>query len=161
MNKLVKWDPFNALFSWDPFRELEEMHNRLTSFFGRRLPLLRGPAEAEEMTLSTWTPLVDIAEDDKEYVINVELPGMKKEEVKVSVEDRVLSISGERKSEKEEKGKKYHRSEQTYGAFMRSFALPESASGEKLSADYQDGILKVHIPKAESAKTREIEVIVS
>jgi HSP20 family protein len=161
MNKLTKWDPFNAPFSWNPFRELEEMQNRWSSFFGLRLPFLRGPAEAEEMTLTTWTPRVDIAEDDKEYVISVELPGMKKEEVKVSVEDRVLSISGERKSEKEEKGKKYHRIERTYGAFMRSFTIPEGASGEKLAADFRDGILKVHLPKEESAKAKAIEVKVS
>ena len=161
MNKLTKWDPFNAPFSWDPFRELEEMHNRLTSFFGRRLPLLRGPGEAEEMTLATWTPRVDVAEDDKEYVISVELPGVKKDEVNVSVEDRVLSISGERKSEREEKGKQYHRIEQSYGTFMRSFTLPEGVAGEKLSADFRDGILRVHVPKKEGAKTKEIEVKVS
>jgi len=161
MSKLIKWDPFNAPVRWDPFRELEEMHNRLTSFFGRRFPLLGGSAEAEDITLTTWTPPVDIAEDDKEYVISVESPGLKKEEVKVSVEDRVLTISGERKSEKEEKGKKYHRIERTYGAFTRSFTLPAGASGEKLSADFRDGILKVHLPKEESAKTKAIEVKVS
>ena len=161
MNKLTKWDAFDVPIRWDPFRELEEMHNRLTTFFGRQSPLLSGPAEAEEMTLTTWTPRVDVAEDDKEYVISAELPGVKKEEVKVSVEGRVLSISGERKSEKEEKGKKYHRIERAYGAFARSFTLPEGASGEKLTADFRDGILKVHIPKEESAKTKAIEVKVS
>lgn len=77
------------------------------------------------------------------------------------VADRPISISGERKSEKEEKGKKYHRIERAYGAFTRSFTLPEGASGEKLSADFRDGILKVHIPKEESAKTKAIEVKVS
>lgn len=161
MNKLTKWDPFNAPFGWDPFRQLEEMHNRLTSFFGQRSPLLRGPGEAEEMTFTTWTPRVDVAEDDKEYVISAELPGVKKEEVKVSVEDRVLSISGERKSEREEKGKKYHRIEQTYGTFMRSFTLPEGAAGEQLSADFRDGVLKVHVPKEKGTKTKAIEVKVS
>src|SRR5271166_5340477 len=110
MNKLTKWDPFNAPFRWDPFRELEEMHNRLTSFFGGRFPLLGGPAEAEDITPTTWAPRVDIAENDKEYVISAELPGVKKEEVKVSVENRVLSISGERKSEKEAKRKRKGRS---------------------------------------------------
>jgi HSP20 family protein len=70
----------------------------------------------------------------------------------------VLSVSGERKTEKEEKGKKYHRVEQTYGAFMRSFTLPEGSSGEKVSAEFQDGILKVHIPKDEKAKAKTIEV---
>jgi HSP20 family protein len=161
MNKLTKWDPFNVPFRWDPFRELEEMHNRLTSFFGGRFPLLGGPAGAEDITPTTWAPRVDIAENDKEYAISAELPGVKIEEVKVSVENRVLSISGERKSEKEEKGKKYHRIERTYGAFTRSFTLPDDASGEKLSADFRDGILKVHLPKEESAKTKAIEVKVN
>ena len=166
MKSLVKWDPFKWDLSkapsvWEPFRELEEMHNRLTSFFNRRLPLFEEFPEAEELTVAGWTPRVDVVENDKEYLIDVELPGLKKDEVKVSVQDRVLSISGERKSEKEEKGKKYHRVERTYGAFMRSFTLPTDASGEKLNADFKDGILKVHIPKEESAKTKAIEVKVS
>jgi len=137
------------------------MHNRLISFFNRPLPLLEEFPEAEELRLATWAPRVDIVEDDKEYLINVELPGVKKNEIKVSVKDRVLSISGERKSEKEEKGRKYHRTERTYGAFVRSFTLPEDASGEKLKADFEDGILKVQIPKEEGAKTKAIEVKVS
>lgn len=134
------------------------MQNRLSSFFGRRVPLPKGGGEGEEFTLTTWAPRVDIAEDDKEYVINAELPGVNKEDVKVSVENGTLSISGERKTEKEEKGKKYHRVEQTYGTFMRTFALPESSSGEKISAEFRDGILKVHLPKDEKAKAKAIEV---
>ena len=137
------------------------MRNRLISLFNRPLPLLEELPKAEELRLATWTPRVDIVEDDKEYLINVELPGVKKDEIKVSVKDRVLSISGERKSEKEEKGKKYHRTERTYGAFVRSFTLPEAASGEKLKANFEDGILKVQIPKEERAKTKAIEVKVS
>jgi HSP20 family protein len=155
MNPLFRWTPF----SWDPFREMEELQNRLIS--GRRLPLLKGDADVEELALTTWTPRVNIAEDDKEYVVNVELPGVKKEEVKVSIDNGVLTISGERKTEKEEKGKKFHRVEQTYGSFMRSFTLPESSSGDKISADFKDGILKVHVPKEEKAKAKAIEVKVS
>jgi HSP20 family protein len=158
MSTLSRWNPFNAPSSWDPFRELEEMQNRLSSFFGRRVPLLKGGGEGEEFTLTTWAPRVDIAEDDKEYVINAELPGIKKEDVKISVENGALSISGERKTEKEEKGKKYHRVEQTYGTFMRTFTLPEGSSGEKVSAEFRDGILKVHLPKDEKAKAKAIEV---
>jgi HSP20 family protein len=158
MNTLSKWNPFNTRSTWDPFRELEEMQNRLTSFFGRRVPLLAGSGEGEEFTVTSWAPRVDIAEDDKEYVINAELPGITKDDVKVSVENGVLSISGERKSEKEEKGKKYHRIEQTYGSFMRSFTLPEGSSGEKISAEFRDGILKVHVPKDEKTKAKAIDV---
>jgi HSP20 family protein len=77
MNTLSKWNPFNAPSGWDPFRELEEMQNRLTSFFGRRVPL-KGGGEGEEFTVTTWAPRVDIAEDEKEYVINAELPGIRR-----------------------------------------------------------------------------------
>jgi HSP20 family protein len=101
---------------------------------------------------------VDISEDEKEYVIKAEVPEMKKEEIKINVQDDVLSISGERKYEKEEKGKKYHRVERAYGSFMRSFTLPEDADGSKVNAEYKDGVLKVHLPKSEKAKPKAIEV---
>jgi len=145
----------NALTKWNPFRELEEMQNRLSSFFGRTP--VRGLGE-EAMTVSEWTPLVDITEDDKEYLIKAELPEVKKEDVKVTVENGTLTITGERKFEKEEKGKKYHRIERAYGSFMRSFTLPEGAAGDKVSADFKDGVLKVHLPKSAEAKPKSIDV---
>jgi HSP20 family protein len=157
MNPIDKWNPFRAPALWDPIRELEDMQNRLSSLLGRRLPLLRDAGE-EEFTVTEWSPPVDIAEDDKEYTLKAELPGMSKENIKVSVDGGVLSITGERKAEKEEKNKKYHRIERSYGAFTRSFALPEDASGEKVSADFKDGVLKVHLPKEEKAKTKSVEV---
>lgn len=83
---------------------------------------------------------------------------MKKEDIKITVQDDVLSISGERKQEKEEKGKKYHRIERAYGCFERSFTLPEDADGTKVNAEYKDGVLKVHLPKSEKAKPKAIEV---
>ncbi|MGB9276736.1 MAG: Hsp20/alpha crystallin family protein, partial [Terrimicrobiaceae bacterium] len=141
----------NALTKWNPFRELEDIQSRLSSLFGRTP--LRGFGE-EAMTVSEWTPLVDIAEDDKEYLIKAELPEVKKEDVKVTVEGGVLTITGERKFEKEEKGKKYHRLERAYGSFMRSFTLPEGAAGDKISADFKDGVLKVHLAKSPEAKPK-------
>ena len=101
---------------------------------------------------------MDIAEDEKEYLIKAEVPEMKKEEIKINVHDDVLAISGERKYEKEEKDKKYHRVERAYGSFMRSFTLPEDADGSKVNAEYKDGVLKVHLPKAEKAKPKAMEV---
>jgi HSP20 family protein len=145
----------NTLSKWNPFRELEEIQNRLSSVFGRTP--VRGFGE-EAMTFSEWTPLVDITEDDKEYLIKAELPEVKKEDVKVTVENGTLTITGERKFEKEEKGKKYHRMERAYGSFMRSFTLPEGAAGEKVSADFKDGVLKVHLPKSAEAKPKSIDV---
>jgi HSP20 family protein len=104
MNPIDKWNPFRAPALWDPIRELEDMQNRLSSLLGRRLPLLRDAGE-EEFTVTEWSPPVDIAEDDKEYTLKAELPGMSKENIKVSVDGGVLSITGERKAEKEEKNK--------------------------------------------------------
>src|SRR6266508_201769 len=133
-----------TLSRWEPLQEMEEFQNRLSTLFGRQL---RRTDAREEITLPEWTPLADITEDEKEYLIKAELPEMKKEDVKVTVENGVLTISGERKFEKEEKGRKYHRVEQRYGAFERDFLLPENVTGEKVTADYKDGVLKVHIPK--------------
>jgi HSP20 family protein len=157
MAALTRWEPFKT--RWDPFKEIEEMEKRLATWMGR--PLTRRDGEKEALTVAEWSPLVDIVEDEKEYVIKAEIPEMKKEDVKISVQDDVLSISGERKYEKEEKGKKYHRVERAYGSFLRSFTLPEDADGTKVNAEYKDGVLKVHLPKSEKAKPKAIEVKVS
>jgi HSP20 family protein len=157
---LAKWSPFRLSPSWDPFRELEEMRNRFFAELGRGRPIFR-TEPAVRLTSTEWMPPVDIEEDDREYLLKAELPGMKKEDVKLQVEGGTLSISGERKEEKEEKDKKHHRVERSYGAFMRSFALPEVVLSEKVSAEFKDGILTVHVPKDEKAKPKAIEVKVS
>ena len=102
---------------WNPFRELDEVQNRLSGFFGKFPKRLTTNGD---ITLPDWSPEVDITEDDKEYLVKADLPEMKKEEVKVTVEDGILSISGERKSEKEKKNKKFHRIERFYGTFVRT-----------------------------------------
>ena len=147
----------NAVTRWDPFRELDELQNRLSPLFGRA-PLRRNGDKDEAITVAEWAPLVDIVEDDNEYLIKAELPEVKKEDVKVTVQDDVLTISGERTFEKEEKGRKYHRMERAYGSFARSFTLPEDADGEKVAAEFKNGVLKVHLPKSEKAKPKSIEV---
>jgi HSP20 family protein len=150
----------NALTRWNPFKEMEELENRLSTFFGRA-PVRRQNGEQENMTVAEWSPLVDITEDDKEYLIKAELPEVKKDEVKVTVENGVLNITGERKFEKEEKGKRYHRVERAYGSFVRSFTLPDDADANKVNAEFKDGVLKVHLAKSESAKPKQIEVKVN
>ncbi|MGZ4872991.1 MAG: Hsp20/alpha crystallin family protein, partial [Candidatus Angelobacter sp.] len=115
----------------------------------------------EPMTLSEWAPSVDIIEDEKEWLIQADLPEVKKEDVKVSVENGALSITGERKLEKEEKDKKYHRVERAYGSFVRSFTLPDDADATKVNAEFKDGVLKVHVAKSEAAKPKQIEVKVN
>jgi len=147
-----------TLAKWNPFRELETLQNRFTTLFRR--PLL--PMNGEETFGATeWVPPVDVTEDEKEFLITAELPEMKKEEVKVTVENGMLRITGERKFEKEEKGKKYHRVERAYGMFERSFGLPEATTPEKLTAEYKDGVLKVHLPKTAEVKPKPIEVKVT
>jgi len=162
MNTLAKLNPFRPTV-WDPFAELGSLENRLEKFFGRPFGLGNG-GEKEAMTITQWSPLVDISEDDKEYIVTAELSDLKKEDVKVCVENGQLTISGERKFEKEEKDKKdkkYHRIERSYGSFLRSFTLPEGVSGEKVAADFKEGILRVHLPKDEKAKPKAIEIKVS
>jgi HSP20 family protein len=146
-----------ALSHWDPVRELDEFQNRLATLFGRTTVPAKGDAN-EWLTRADWAPLVDIVEDDKEYLIKAELPEVDKSNVKVTLERGVLTISGERKAEKEEKGKKYHRIERSYGSFVRSFTLPEDADPNHVSADFKNGVLHVRVQKAEEAKPRQIDV---
>ncbi|HSA62484.1 MAG TPA: Hsp20/alpha crystallin family protein [Nitrospiraceae bacterium] len=157
MSGLTRWEPSKG--HWNPWKDLEELEKRLSTLWGR--PPAKSEGEKETMTVAEWSPLVDISEDEKEYLVKAELPEVKKEDVKLTVQDNVLSITGERKYEKEEKGKKYHRVERAYGSFMRSFTLPEDADATKVAAEYKDGILRVHLPKSEKAKPKSIEVKVS
>ena len=147
----------NAITPWDPFKELDELQTRLSTLFGRS-PLRKNGEKDEAMTVAEWAPLVDIVEDEHEYLIKAELPEVKKEEVKVTVQDGVLTLAGERKFVKEEKDKKYHRVERAYGSFVRSFSLPEDADENKVMADFKDGVLQVHLPKSEKARPKNIEV---
>jgi HSP20 family protein len=147
-----------TLTTWDAFRELDELSNRLASSLGR-------PARWEKdnnfFSTSVWAPVVDIAEDDKEYLITVELPGIDKKDVKVSVEKGILSISGERQNTLDDKKAKSHRIERSYGAFRRSFSVPEDADSSKIAAEYKNGVLHLHLPKAPETQPKQIEIKVS
>jgi HSP20 family protein len=148
-----------ALVRWDPFRELEEVSDRLNRMFAR--PATRTVNGKETMIVADWTPSVDISETEGEYQIKAEIPDVKKEDVKVTLEDGVLTIQGERKQEKEEKGKKYHRIERSYGSFVRTFSLPDVIDEDKVKAEFKDGVLNLHLPKSEKAKPKAIEVKVA
>jgi HSP20 family protein len=156
----IKIFVMNTLTRWDPFKEMDELHDRISRLWGLR-PTRAPEGGREMMTVTAWAPSVDIIEDEKEWLIKADLPDVKKEDVKVTVEGGVLSISGERKFEKEEKEKKYHRVERSYGSFMRSFTLPDGANGGKVSAEFKDGVLKVHLPKDEAAKPKAVDVKVA
>ena len=113
------------------------------------------------MTVAEWIPLVDITEDDQAYLIKAELPEVKKNDVKVTVENGVLNISGERKFEKEEQNKRYHRIERAYGSFTRSFAVPDDADDSAVTAEFKDGLLTVRLAKSEKARPKSVEVKVA
>ena len=152
------------IMRWDPFRELEEMGERFNrKFGGYGKTMFPRPPEAgrEALTVPDWAPMVDISETNDEYLVKAEIPEVKKEEVKVRVEDGVLAIEGERKQEKEEKGMKFHRVERYYGTFLRTFTVPENVDEKKVRAEFKDGVLMVHLPKAEMAKPKAIEVKVA
>ena len=157
MNTLLRWDPTSRT-RWNPFKDHDhnELESRLATLLATREGM--GNGEKEALTVTQWSPLVDISEDDKEYLIKAELPDMKKEDVRLTVEDDVLSISGDRKFEKEEKGRKYHRIERAYGSFLRSFSLSEDADGRNVTADFKDGVLQVHLPKSVKAKPKAVEI---
>ncbi len=150
----------NTLTRWDPFRELDDLQTRLSTLFGRA-PVKKDGERREALRVAEWAPLVDITEDSKEYLIKAELPEVKKDEVKIDVQNDVLTISGERKYEKEEKDKKHHRIERAYGSFMRSFTIPDDSDAERVTAEFRDGLLQVHLPKSDRAKPKSIEVKVS
>ncbi|HVY68777.1 MAG TPA: Hsp20/alpha crystallin family protein [Verrucomicrobiae bacterium] len=149
----------STLTRWNPFQEMEALHSRLSSLLGTA-PVRNGDSR-EALAVANWAPLVDITEDDKEYHIKAELPEVNKDAVKVTVENGVLTITGDRKFVREEKGKKYHRVERTYGTFARSFSIPDDADENQVTADFKDGVLNVKLAKSEKAKPKSIEVKLS
>lgn len=139
------------LMTTDPFFMLQNRLNRLFD-----IPL--APFVEETLPLTTWTPACDIYETAKEIVVKAELPGLKKEDVLVSIENNVLMIHGERKFEEEVKRENFHRVERTYGEFLRTFTLPTFVDTTKIMAEFKDGLLMVFLPKREEAKPKQIEV---
>jgi len=161
MSTLTLWNPFRhsddlrrwrAQDRWNPVREIENLHARMNQL------MASWPDGEEAMTVSDGSPLVDILEQNGKYLLKAEVPEVKKEDLKVRVEDGTLQIVGERKSEKEEKGKKFHRIERSYGNFERSFSLPEDVDASKVTSDFRDGILQIHLPKTQAAKAKAIEM---
>jgi HSP20 family protein len=130
----------------------DEMNRLFDSFFSGMPERRRGLLEGE------WAPSVDVAETDEEIVVTAELPGIKQEEVDISIADNVLTLKGEKKEEKEVKEKNYHRIERSYGSFQRSISLPTGVDAGKAKATYKDGILCVTVPKVEEAKPKQIKI---
>lgn len=152
MTAVIRFDPVR----WDPLNELEEIQKQFNRVVGR-MPARREVGR-EAMTVADWVPTVDVAEDEKEYLLKAELPEIDKKDVKVTVQDGVLILQGERKKEITENNKKFHRIERQYGTFLRSFALPEDVAEDKIRAEFKDGMLMLHLPKTEKPSARAVEV---
>jgi HSP20 family protein len=143
------------IVKYDPFRELNAFQNELNRLFTGAFP--RG-LNQEEMTHGAWNPSVDIYESKDQLVLEAELPGMKREDVEVSIENNIITLRGERKFEKQEESDNYHRVERSYGSFTRSFTLPNTVTAEGAAADFSNGVLRISLPKREEIKARKIEI---
>jgi HSP20 family protein len=140
---------------WDPFREFSTLQDRMNRLFRESY----GPEGREEsLTTSTFAPPVDVYEDEHNVTLKIEIPGIDEKDIDVRVENNVLTVHGERKFEKEEKEENFRRVERQYGSFTRTFTLPTTVEAEKVSANYEKGILKIALPKKAEAKPKQIKV---
>ena len=139
-----------SLIKWDPFREMNTFSERMRGLLGRDWE--------SPMSTTAWNPAVDIFENDNEVVIKAELPGMNAKDIDVKLENNVLMLRGERRFEKETKEENYHRVEREYGVFSRSFELPAAVDGDKVAAEYKDGVLRIVLPKREEIKPKPIKI---
>lgn len=144
---LVRWRPFEDLMSIQ-----DELGRFFDEFFGERLPVRTGKESP------AWIPRVDISEKDDEIVVRADIPGMSKDDIKITLADNVLTISGEKKLERDEKKENFHRVERIFGSFQRSFYIPTNVDASKIAAAYKNGVLEVKLPKKEEAKPKEIPV---
>jgi len=150
----------NQITRWNPVSEFEDLINRYNRYFG--LARSNGEREGKDLfSRSDWAPAVDIKETDEAFSIEAELPGMSKEDVKVTVQDGVLSIQGERRQEEETGDRKHHRIERVYGSFIRRFTLPENVDENSIHASFKDGVLSLTLAKSEPAEPKAIEVSVA
>jgi HSP20 family protein len=149
-----------AIVRWEPFRELLSTQDRFNQLFNQTFSQFLGP-ESRELSTGGWAPAVDIYETGNNLVIKAELPGIDPKDVEVKVENGTLTISGERKSEKDVKEGNYHRVERSYGSFLRSFNLPPTVSADSVTADYKDGVLTLNLAKREEAKPKTVKIQVS
>jgi HSP20 family protein len=140
------------LTRWDPFVELDEIQQRLNRLW------LDRTAKPGDTTFADFSPAVDIEESDNEFIVKADLPDVKKEDIKIHLQEGVLTIDGERRQQKEEKGRRFHKIEREYGRFVRRFALPIEIDAEKVRAEFRDGVLTVALPKLPAAAPKAIDV---
>jgi len=144
------------LVKWNPWREMPAVPGRLNRFFDD--PFLRLSRLADDSEMGMWNPVVDLYEKDDHYMIKAELPGVDKNDIKIDLKDRRLTLSGERSYDNEVKEENYYRRERTYGKFQRAFTLPEDVDSEEIKAEYKDGVLQIEVPKPEEKKARQVTI---
>jgi HSP20 family protein len=137
-----------SLIRWEPLREMDEFFRQYSPFFGRE----------RQRDAGGWTPTANVTESEREFLIKAELPEVQKEDVKITLDGDVITISGERKKEREEKNANEIRVESFYGTFSRSFRLPDNVDVNGIKAESKDGVLRLHIPKTEAAKPKAIAI---
>jgi HSP20 family protein len=144
------------VIKWEPFRDVDDVFDRFFAETMRRWPR----ATTEGRAAQDWAPAADVSETEAEYLIKADLPAVRKEDVSITVQDGVLTLSGERRQEKHAEGEKLHRVERVYGSFARRFALPENADEQGISAESRDGVILIHIPKVKivQPQPRQIEI---
>jgi len=146
-----------SLIRWTPFGEVDTLFDRLMGNQFARWPRLPFEGSGEKFQ---WAPTANISETDKEYTIRAELPAVKKEDVQVTLEDGIITVKGERKQQKTDKNEKFHRVESFYGSFERSFSMPDNVNAEAIRCESKDGVLTVHIPKAEVSTQKPKQIAV-
>jgi HSP20 family protein len=144
-----------ALIRWEPVRELSSIQSEMNRLFNT---FFDSPTPSNGGSLRRWIPAMDLVETGDEFVLRADLPGLAGDDVKIEVDDNVLTVSGERKSENEERKEGYYRVERAYGSFSRSLTLPEGVDPESVKASFDRGVLEVRIPKPEARKPRKVEI---
>ncbi|HUN64578.1 MAG TPA: Hsp20/alpha crystallin family protein [Bacteroidota bacterium] len=157
---LIRWKPIRDIRTWEPVSDVTSEIFTMQKEIDRLFDRFRGGV-SEETTDSVWTPAVDILEEKDQFIVRAELPGVEKKDVKITIQNNMLVLRGEKKFETEKEGRNFHRVERSYGSFYRSFTLPTSVVSSRIEASYTDGVLTVAIPKSEESKPKEIEVKVS
>ena len=153
---IERWSPARTMRPGRPFGMASDFERSMEDLFRRSFfPALWGGAPIEGMG---WEPAVDVYEEDGKYVVKAELPGLKKDDIDVSVSGDTLTIKGERKDEREEKEENYYLSERSYGNFVRSMTLPSMVDADKIEANFDDGLLEVKLPKSEKAEAKKVKV---
>ena len=144
-----------VLTRWEPFREFATLQDRMNRLFRESY---NDAGQDESLTTSRFAPAVDVYEDEHQVTLKIEVPGIEEKDIDVRVENNTLTVQGERKIEKEEKEENYRRVERQYGNFTRTFTLPQTVDSEKVSANYDKGVLKITLPKRAEAKPKQIKV---